>query len=434
MTNNEVFHPNVTDVVLFTDPADGIAYVPDEVMFRGADATLAADLGFSGEPLNEHEEARGDRGWWRASGVDDPIAAVDMLRAEGIEAQPNHVMFVHAGCPPHPANPVGANPLGANPLGANPLGANPLGANPLGANGYRSTARPAADRELPERVLQGPNPPPTVIILDTGIAELEQRPPLLIPAMDNLVITGQAEVPDATINLLAGAVSVPDGFLDMAAGHGTFIAGIIEQLAPGCRIDVRHVVSPLGAATEADVGTELQKIVNQLESGELELPLIVNMSLGGQITDVAAHLEEKVAAAVAADIVLVASAGNIGTCVAQFPAAYPGVIAVAALGPNGPTPWTNYGDWVDACAWGADLVSTFFDNWNGDRATASSVDPDEFSGWAKWSGTSFSTPVVVAAIAREFVAGALTGPDAADRVLNAPFVPRLANLGTVVSI
>ena len=102
-----------------------------------------------------------------------------------------------------------------------------------------------------------------------------------------------------------------------------------------------------------------------------------------------------------------ASAGNDGTSQPQYPAAFDGVIAVGAVGPDGPTPWTNYGDWVDACAPGADLNSSFFAKFDGPEPRVNTVDPDRFEGWATWSGTSFAAPVVVAAIAREMVLGNL---------------------------
>ena len=43
-------------------------------------------------------------------------------------------------------------------------------------------------------------------------------------------ITGAPDVPDGEITL-AGQPFPPDGYLDPVAGHGTFIAGLIEQLA-----------------------------------------------------------------------------------------------------------------------------------------------------------------------------------------------------------
>ena len=100
--------------------------------------------------------------------------------------------------------------------------------------------------------------------------------------------------------------------------------------------------------------------------------------------------------------VVVAAAGNDGACRPKFPGAMPEVLAVGSLGPCGPSRFSNHGPWVDASAPGEDLVSEFFDHFDGayEAAVTGSVpDIDDFSGWAMWSGTSFATPTVVGALA-----------------------------------
>jgi subtilisin family serine protease len=141
-----------------------------------------------------------------------------------------------------------------------------------------------------------------------------------------------------------------------------------------------------------------------------------------------------VAAARLAGIVMVASAGNDGVCIPQYPAALDEVIGVGAVGPGGPPEWTNYGEWVDACAPGVDLVSAFFADFNGDFPMMNTVDIDHFVQWARWSGTSFSAPVVVAALAREMVMGNVDANEAVQRVVRAAHLLRLPCLGTVVNI
>jgi hypothetical protein len=51
-----------------------------------------------------------------------------------------------------------------------------------------------------------------------------------------------------------------------------------------------------------------------------------------------------------------------------------------------------------------------------------------------WSGTSFSAPIVAAAIVREMTRGGGTARDAADRLLRAPGLLRLPDLGVVVNL
>jgi hypothetical protein len=62
------------------------------------------------------------------------------------------------------------------------------------------------------------------------------------------------------------------------------------------------------------------------------------------------------------------------------------------------------------------------------------VDIDRFAEWACWSGTSFSGPVVVAALAREMVIGDCDVAEAVERVVRAAHLLRLPCLGTVVNL
>jgi Subtilase family len=110
------------------------------------------------------------------------------------------------------------------------------------------------------------------------------------------------------------------------------------------------------------------------------------------------------------------------------------VIGVAALGPTGPAEWSNYGPWVDACAPGTDLVSSFFARFDGDVPPINGIDTDDFEQWATWSGTSFAAPVVVAALAREMVTTGCSATDAVDRILRAPHLARLPLMGTIVNV
>jgi subtilisin family serine protease len=85
-----------------------------------------------------------------------------------------------------------------------------------------------------------------------------------------------------------------------------------------------------------------------------------------------------------------------------FPAAFDNVVAVAAARPSAAAPdgwepadFSNFGAWVDFAAPGVDVESTFVE------FTPGSAEPDGpvFRGWARWSGSSFSTGIVSGAIA-----------------------------------
>jgi subtilisin family serine protease len=124
----------------------------------------------------------------------------------------------------------------------------------------------------------------------------------------------------------------------------------------------------------------------------------------------------------------------------EYPAAFKGVVAVGAIDENDErTVFTNYGPWLDACAPGLEVHSTFVD-WQ--SPTAQSDVRRSFEGYAVWSGTSFSTPAVAAEIAvrrspggwRQFLwfLRPRNAREAADRVVNDPDAKRVAGLGTVV--
>jgi hypothetical protein len=430
------------------------AYVPGRALARGDEAAghldRIADRKHDRRPLGGRDDAP-EAQWTVVEGVQDSLPAIALAQADGFDVQPDHVFFAHEGddcsCGPHPfwtydalaADPYRANPYRANPYRANPYRANPYRANPYRSNPYRSnpyeailqtsSAIPAAGREFPTRHLDGPGRHPRIAVLDTGLARGKQLPKLLKSGDASDRISGDRDRPDSKIVVNAGVTWAKDNWLDPVAGHGTFIAGIVEQLAPGCTIHVGHAISGLGDAIESEVIPEILALAALPED---KRPDILSLSFGGTTQGPAPALRSAIRKARLAGIVIVASAGNDGICEPQYPAAYNGVIAVGALGPDGPTEWTNYGTWVDACARGADIVSAFFADFNGPEPRINTVDPDRFEGWATWSGTSFAAPVVAAAIAREMVLGDCTAKQAADRVVYSPAALRIRCLGTVV--
>jgi subtilisin family serine protease len=263
-----------------------------------------------------------------------------------------------------------------------------------------------------------------VVVLDTGLAAEGVRPASLAWLEAD---RQDWELPDEDDR----------GHLDPAGGHGTYIAGLIEQLAPGCEIVPERVLSTMGDGDEATVAAHIEAIgratgksVDQREPVDL-----LNLSFGGYGLERPHVLESAIRRVQAAGTVVVASAGNDATCQPTFPAALPGVIAVGALGPGGPAPFTNYGRWVRACAPGVDVVAPFFTDFNGAKdAPVGEGDPDDFHGWARWSGTSFAAPVVVAALAREMRRSGVDAKGAVARVIDAPGLLRIPDLGTVVNL
>jgi subtilisin family serine protease len=153
----------------------------------------------------------------------------------------------------------------------------------------------------------------------------------------------------------------------------------------------------------------------------------VNLSFGGYAPVDMVRLHEAVSRLQDAGTVVVASAGNDATCRPAYPAGFPGVVSVGALGPYGPAHFTNYGPWVRACAPGVDVVSTFFTKWESQARSS-----EKYGEWVSWSGTSFATPAVVGALARAMQAG-LPREQAVQRLIDDPGLFRIPGLGTVVN-
>ena len=55
----------------------------------------------------------------------------------------------------------------------------------------------------------------------------------------------------------------PDGYLDLAAGHGTFVAGIVRQVAPRAEVTVYRAVDSDGVGTEVTVACEMIRAVKE---------------------------------------------------------------------------------------------------------------------------------------------------------------------------
>jgi hypothetical protein len=248
-----------------------------------------------------------------------------------------------------------------------------------------------------------------------------------------------------------------DGFVDRCAGHGTFIAGIIRRLAPGAQIVSQGGLSSFGAGDDYRLSQAIDDMLNTDPR-----PQIINMSFGGFTEDndqpmaMRAILSKAFTGSdgvygSADDIVVVASAGNDGSCRPTWPAAFADVIAVGALDLSGfKAGFSNWGHWVDAVAPGVDVVSTYLtfdaqpqapqmidadgDGVIDDPVAPEYLDPLSYNGWAMWSGTSFASPKVAAAIAREIMATGVSPRVAAHRIVHDYGLARMPNVGTVVNL
>jgi len=262
------------------------------------------------------------------------------------------------------------------------------------------------------------------------------------------------------------------GELDSDTGHGTFIAGLVRQIAPDATVLAVRIMHSDGIVYESDLTCALSLLAARVAiaatTGDMEgMVDVVSLSLGyfseSQL-DVAysSALWQVIVQLLGMGVVVACAAGNFATSRRFYPAAFaarPGpadnvpILSVGARNPDrSQALFSNAGSWVTAWAPGAAVVSTFPTDINGSRMPEiiaethgenhmapgptpprgrESLDPDDYaSGWAVWSGTSFSAPLIAAHIGQALLDGAANSATglrldvpgaqaAADRVLMA---------------
>lgn len=118
---------------------------------------------------------------------------------------------------------------------------------------------------------------------------------------------------------------------------------------------------------------------------------IINMSLGGSLPSTAQQLA--VQSAQLAGSLIIAASGNEGQPSSGYPAAYPGVVSVAAVGPAYRSPsYSNYGSSISIAAPGGD-VGTAYGLAGGVMSATWNYQTNQATTDA-WQGTSMATPHV----------------------------------------
>jgi len=249
------------------------------------------------------------------------------------------------------------------------------------------------------------DPPPAgasvgLAVLDTGLPVNWE---ILHPSLKSFVVPDRNDQRASFVTVdvdpldLEGSTVDPvadvDRILATEAGHGMFITGLVHRVAPTLIVDPGKVLDATGLGDDATMTAELVETTAQ----------VICLSLGGYT------LDDQPPIALLSVInmlrlqgrVVVAAAGNNSSVRPFWPAAAKGVIAVAAFDTRGPelkpADFSNFGSWVDVCAPGCDLLSTFG---QGTWQTRPGEPTLKFDKWAGWSGTSFAAPLVAAEIAR----------------------------------
>lgn len=175
-------------------------------------------------------------------------------------------------------------------------------------------------------------------------------------------------------------------------GHGTHCAGVaaasasaegVSGMAPGCKLLIAKALGADGAGATSDIVRGIRWAASQGAD-------VISLSVGGE--DDSAAMRDAVKDAIAAGIVVVAAMGNEGKTLKNYPAAYPGVIAVGATNAQDKvSAFSTRGSWISVSAPGANILSTtptykvFMSKAdNGALATT----------YGQLSGTSMATPLV----------------------------------------
>jgi hypothetical protein len=339
------------DVVRWDEPGREYFHRPEEVLVR-VDAVdrLSKHLDDLQATRVDRDESSGIATFRTRAVVHDSAALLQKVAGDPGAAAPNHVLF---GVPRLRACP-GRPPFRGAPV-------------TLATGGDEGAGV-------------------VIAVIDTGQATWSSQLPWVRDHVD--VGPDDVDVLDA----------MQDGELDFEAGHGTFISGVIAQVAPGAKVLARKAIDTWGVTDDLAVADAVRRAI-------ADGAHIVNLSLGGYTMDgmppigitsvVGGAQDDK-----GAGVVFVAAAGNDAVDRPFYPAALPNVIGVAALGSQRRRAgFSNFGPWVDASAEGERLLSTFV---TGTVMTDSDGDGrhDDFAEpYAHWSGTSFAAPQVSAAIA-----------------------------------
>jgi hypothetical protein len=272
----------------------------------------------------------------------------------------------------------------------------------------------------------------TVAVIDTGINNDSRTDGWLAGIPETSANIDPLDV--FPVRVQNGQIVRGDGLLDLAAGHGSFVTGVVEQVAPAATIRVYRAVDTQGMGTSYDVA-------NAMVQAARDGADILHLSLGLMTVDneppVAFTTAVETIRSERSGVVIVASAGNMGLDVPMYPAAMDEVTGVAALNPDvlnpSRAPWSNYGDWVNCSSVGVGITSTFVEGY--EPHTENGVVVTEYFGnnsWAYWSGTSFSAPQIAGAVAQLCQLTDVDPPVALDQLLNGRIT--LPGCGYVVPI
>jgi subtilisin family serine protease len=204
-------------------------------------------------------------------------------------------------------------------------------------------------------------------------------------------------------------------FIQPYAVHGTFVAGVVRCVAPGADICVSNIFQIAGSALENDFVRKLERALHRgYDIFHISVTAPTRNDRPMRAFKVwLEHMHQY------KGVVCVAAAGNSGSHLPSWPAAFGDVVSVGALAADWRSRalFSNYGGWVDVYAPGRNIVNAYVTGTYKCKTPPYTGDERKFYGMAKWSGTSFSTPIVTGLIAARMTRTGENGQEAAAALL-----------------
>jgi hypothetical protein len=213
-------------------------------------------------------------------------------------------------------------------------------------------------------------------------------------------------------------------------GHGTFVAGVARCMAPGADVIVANAFAIAGSTLESHLTRHLDAALGHgVDIFHLSIAAPTRKDL--RPIGLAAWLKRM---RQYKGVVCVVAAGNSGSRRQSWPAAFPEVVSVGALAGDwrSRAKFTNFGGWVDVYAPGRDLVNAYATGTYTCYVEPYKEKEREFYGMAKWSGTSFSTPVVTGLIAARMSRTGENGQEAAAALLAEAHSQAIPGVGAIL--
>ncbi len=244
----------------------------------------------------------------------------------------------------------------------------------------------------------------------------------------------------ASHSWLEGVVGDPDPLPPLApdgtqpippyTGHGTFVAGVTRCMAPAADVIVTNAFAIAGSTLESDL---VPRLVEALSLGVDIFHLTIAASSRGDLPLIAFEAWLKLLRQYKG-VVCVVAAGNDGSRQPSWPAAFSEVVSVGALAGDwrSRASFSNFGGWVDVYAPGRSLVNAYATGTYTCHVEPYRGEPRTFYGMAKWSGTSFSTPVVTGLIAARMSRTGENGQEAVAALLAEARSRAIPGVGAIV--